>query len=299
MTTRIGDLGHGNLLTGYLQRTQARVRDAQLDIASGVRAQRWEEIADRAALLVASREQRQLTDRFAAETEKVQGRLSAADAALAGIGELAERFRTLLVARLGEPGPSTIPLDAEVEQMADQLAGLLNRRVDGRYVFAGSRIETAPVELPDPLPTTVDPTLYYRGDALAPTVRAEPGVEIAYATTAAAEPFAQLFAALGQAREAHLAGDRAGLEQALGLATRALEGVAEERSRLGVAGARLESILDGHRGALLYLDEMIGSIADTDLAEAAARLARDQATLEASYLVVARLAQLSLADYLR
>jgi len=299
MTTRIGDLGHSNLLIGYLERTQRRVRDAQLDIASGSRAQRWEEIADRAALLVATREQRQLTDRFAAENEKVRGRLLATDAALAGIGELAERFRTLLVARLGEPGQSTMPLDTEAEQIARELAGLLNRQLDGRYLFAGSRIETAPVELPDPLPTTVDPNLYYRGDALVPTVRADRETQITYGTTAAAEPFAQLFAALGQARVAHLAGDRAGLEQALGLATRALEGVAEERGRLGVAAARLESIVDGQRGALVYLDEMIGSIADTDLAEAAARLARDQATLEASYLVVARLAALSLADYLR
>lgn len=299
MSVRIGDLGHGKLLNGYLERTQARIRDAQVDIASGVKTQRWEEIADRAALLVTTREQRQITDRLLAENEKVQGRLLATEAALGGISELAERFRTLLVARLGEPGRSAIPLDAEVEQMADELAGLLNRRLDGRYFFAGSRIDTAPVALPDLLPTTPDPTLYYQGDELTPTVRADEGVEIAYGTTASAEPFAQLFAALGRAREAHLADDRAGLEEALSLATAALEGVADERGRLGVAAARLESIADGQRGAVLYLDELIGSIAATDTAEAATRLARDQATLEATYLVVARLAQLSLADYLR
>lgn len=299
MTTRIGDLGQSNRLASYILQTQSRARDAQTDIASGVRAQRFEEIADRAALLVATREQRSLTERMAAENGKVLGRLQASEAALAGVSDLAERLRTLLVARLGEPGPSTLPLDAEAEQMAEELAGLLNRRFDGRYLFAGSRTDTAPVALPDPLPTSADPTLYYRGDAVAPTVRADAGVEIAYGTTAAAAPFAQLFAALGQARDAHLADDRAGLESALTLATSAIAGVAEERGRLGVAMARLESITDGQQGALVYLDEQIAAIAETDLAEASVRLARDQATLEASYLVVARLNQLSLAEYLR
>jgi len=299
MSTRIGDLGQSNRLAAFVQRTQARIRDAQVDIASGQRAQRWDEIPDRAGLLVASRQQRALTERLASENEKVLGRMQAAESALGGIAELAERLRTLLVARLGEPGRSVIPLAAEVEQMADELAGLLNRQLDGRYLFAGSRTDTAPVVLPDPLPTTADPTLYYRGDSVAPTVRADPAIELDYGTTAAAEPFAQLFAALGQAKEAHLADDRAGLEQALRSAVEAIDGVADERGRLGVAAARLEDIVDGQRGALVYLDELIAGIADTDLAEAAARLARDQATLESTYLVVARLNRLSLADYLR
>ncbi len=299
MSTRIGDLAHSNQLTTFLQRTQARIRDAQTDIASGQRAQRWDEIADRAGLLVASREQRLLTERLASENEKVLARLQASESALGGIADLAERLRTLLVARLGETAPGSFPLENEIDQMAGELAGLLNRQLDGRYLFAGSRIDTAPVTLPDPLPTSADPTFYYRGDSLAPTVRADPAIEIAYGVTAAAEPFARLVAALGQAKEAHLANDRAGLEAALAQATAAIAGVADERGRLGAAAARLEHIVDGQRGAILYLDELIGSIADTDLAEAATRLARDQAALEATYLVVARLNRLSLADYLR
>lgn len=299
MTMRIGDLGQHHRLAGLLLQTQARVRDAQLDIASGVRAQRWDEIADRAGLLVATREQRALAERFLAENEKILGRTQAMDSALQSVGELADRFRSLLVARLGEPGRSAIPLAAEVEQMAHELGALLNRQLDGGYLFAGSRTDTPPVALPDPLPTTADPDLYYQGDEVALSVRAAADVEVPYGITAAAAPFAELLAALGAAREAHLADDRAGLEQALSAATSALEGVADERGRLGVAAARLESIADGQRGAVLYLDEFAQSIATTDLAEASGRLAQHQANLEAGYLVAARLAGLSLAEYLR
>jgi flagellar hook-associated protein 3 FlgL len=299
LAIRIGDLGQSQRLGGFVLQTQGRIRDAQLDIASGTRAQRWDEISDRAGLLEATRDQRVLAERLVAESEKVQGRIQAMDAALAGMGELAERFRTLLVARLGEPGRSAIPLVAEVDQMAAELESLLNRQLDGRYLFAGSRDTTQPVALPDPLPTTADPTLYYQGDAVAPSVRADTTVEIDYGTTAAAEPFAELVAALGQARAAQLADDRAGLEQALATAAGALEGLADERGRVGVAGARLESVVEVHRATIPYLQELESAIADTDVALATTRLARDQANLEATYLVVARLNQLSLADYLR
>lgn len=299
MTARIGDLGQSRVLGTLLLQTQARVREAQVDIASGVRAQRWDEIADRARLLVAARDERAVTEQFLAQNDQVASRIAAMDSALRGIGEIAERLRTVLVAHLGEPGKSAIPLEVEAEQMAQEVAALLNRQLDGRFLFAGSRTAAPPVALPDPLPTTADPTLYYRSDTTEPSVRAARDVELTYGVTAAAAPFAQLFAALGQAHDAHLADDRAGLEQALAHAAAAIEGLAEERGRLAVAGARLESIADGQRGAVLYLDELIHAIAETDLAEAAARLARDQAALEASYLVVARLNQLSLAEYLR
>ncbi len=299
MTARIGDLAHHQRLTTLVVETNKRIRDAQLDIASGVRARRWDEIGDRAALLVSTREQRALVERLLAENEKVRSRLAVVDAALGGIAELAERFRTLLVARLGEPGRSSIPLDVEVDQMAKELASLLNRQVDGAFLFSGSRTDRPAVALPDPLPTEADPSLYYLGDSVELSLRVGPDLEVRYGTTAAAAPFAELFAALGLAREAHLADDRAGLEEALTSASAALEGVADERGRLGVVAARLESIAEGQRGALVELGELASAIADTDLAEAASRLARDQSLLEATYLVVARLAQLSLADYLR
>lgn len=299
MTTRIGDLVHSHRLTGNILQTQARVRDAQADIASGTRAQRWSELADRAGFLAATRQERVLTERLAAENETVLGRLNLVDSTLGNLGELAERFRTLLVARLGEPGPSTLPLDQEVEQMAKELAGLLNRQLDGRYLFAGSRTDAPPVELPDPLPTTADPALYYKGDTIELAVRADIGVELVYGVTAAAAPFAELIRALGLAHAAHLADDRAGLEEALAVATGTIEGIAAERARVGVTAARLEDMLEGQRGALVRLDELIAGIAETDLTEATTRLARDQAALEASYLVTARLYQMSLAEYLR
>lgn len=299
MIERIGDLGQNDRLVALLRQTQMRVREAQVAVASGHRTERWDRLGDRAGMLATIREQRGLTASFLAENDELRARLGVMDGTLGAIGEIAERLRTLLVARLSDATGPSVPLDAEVDAMAAEVEGLLNRQLDGAYLFAGSRSDRSPVELPDPLPTTVDASLYYRGDEVVLAFRADVDVTIAYGVRASAEPFAQLVAALGQARAAHASNDRAGLEAALTLVQRAVAGIAELRGQVGVVGNRLEAIAESQRAALVQLDNLISEIVDTDLAETMSRLARDQATLEASYLVIARLNQLSLADYLR
>ncbi len=63
--------------------------------------------------------------------------------------------------------------------------------------------------------------------------------------------------------------------------------------------ARLEATNDLHQSALVYLNERISDIVAVDIADVMARLASDQASLEATYLITGRLNGMSLADYLR
>ena len=144
-----------------------------------------------------------------------------------------------------------------------------------------------------------DSSLYYRGNSVRLTTRADVGFELAYGVTADAVPFAELIATLGQAREAHLADDRVGLSAAMAGLETALDGVTGLRAGVGIAAERLEAVSEGQRSAILYLDEVVAGIEDTDLAAVLIRIASDQATLEAGYSVTGKLASLSLADYLR
>ena len=89
-------------------------------------------------------------------------------------------------------------------------------------------------------------------------------------------PFAELIAALGQAREAHLADDRVGLAAAMTGLEAALDGATGLRAGVGIAAERLEAITESHRSAILYLDEIVAGIEDTDLAAVLTRIASDQ-----------------------
>jgi flagellar hook-associated protein 3 FlgL len=298
MPARIGDLAHSQLLTASLLATQGRMREAQLAVATGKAATRYDQIADAAGLLLRTEDSRQLKTAHVTQNERLTDPLQAMDTALGSLVDIAERARASLVQRQGGTGGADMPLATEVEAMLAEVAAALNTELDGDRLFAGSRSDTAPVELPPTPITTADPTLYYRGDDVRLSARAEQGIELGYGVTAGEPAFATLIAALGQARAAHLANDGPALKAAGTNLTTALDSLVELRSGLAAKASRLEAITETQRAGILYLDDIAGRIEDADPTELLSGLARDQANIEASYLVTGRLASLSLADYL-
>ena len=180
MLTRIGDTAQSDRLATALQAASARIRAGQIQAATGKRAARFDEIATDAGLLLRSKEQRALAEGFARQNEQVGDRLKAMDGALASLGDIAQRLRTLLTQRLDAATGKLVPLAQEADTLLAEAASQLNLKLDDRYLFAGSRIDAPPVELPATPPTAADPALYYRGDSVVQTVRADRDVEVPY-----------------------------------------------------------------------------------------------------------------------
>ena len=299
MAARIGDLAHSRRLTTDLGAIQARLREAEAAAGSGKAATRYDQIADRAGELLRVEDARAVKATLADQNDRLLQRLQLVDGALGSVVDIAARARTALIQRVDGGLGADVPLDTMIDGMAAELESALNLRLDGQYLFAGSRSDAAPVAIPSPPPTTADPALYYAGDSVRLTARADLGLSLSYGVTADAAPVAGLIAALGQARAAHLADDRAGLETAMAGLEQALDGLTGLRAGVGVTAERLESVAEGQRSAILYLDEIVASIEDVDLAEVLTRIAADRTALEAGYAVTGKLASLSLADYLR
>ena len=299
MLTRIGDAGQQGRIAAQLQATQARLRAAQTEIATGKRASDFVELGADSGLLLRTHDQRRVTEVWRAQGQKAGDELRAMDGAMANVAAVAERLRGMLVQRLDATTGAAVPLATETANMLEQVEAELNLRLDGRYLFGGSATDRPAVALPTAVPTVPDPTLYYQGDAVRLSVRTDAASEIVYGATAAHPAFAALVAALGQAQVAHLAADRAGLAQALDTAEAAVASMAELRGEMGATAARLEEIGEGQSAAIGYLEEIASGIEDTDLPTAMTRLAQDQAALEAAFLATSRIARLSLADYLR
>ncbi len=299
MVSRIGDAAQYARMMLAVRDLQARIQDGQIAAATGRAARRFADIPDKAALGLSLGHDLRLVEARIGENRRALGRMQVAEGAMAAISDVAERARNLLVQRLDAATGASVPFVAEIDGMLTEIESRLNLRFDDRYLFAGSKTDTRPVSIPDPPPTSADPAAYFSGDRLAPRVRAEEGTEIVYLPTAADDAFASLIGALGAAREAHLAGDRAGLEAALDALGRAIGGLADLRGEYGARAARLESVVESQESMRVYLGELLQGIEDVDLPAVVSRLAEDQAALEASYLTIARLARLSLTDFLR
>ncbi len=299
MTARIGDLVQNQRILELIAAGQKRIQETQAAVASGKTTERFDAIADQAALLVSVRHAEAMVTTRITRNEELLGRLNLMESVVGRLSELAERARVLLVQRLNGSTGADLPLVQEVDAFVKEIEAQLNLRFSGLYLFAGSRADVAPVQMPDPPPTAADPSLYYRGDEVVLSAPVEPGVELAYGVTAAEEPFARLIGALGSARQAHLDNDENALGLALNELGRAIEQLADLRGRIGADAARLQRILDAQRGEQVYLREIISGIEDTDVPTALTRLARDQMVLEASFVTISRLSRLTLTEYLR
>ncbi|HEX2525844.1 MAG TPA: flagellin [Geminicoccus sp.] len=299
MTTRIGDLSHQTRLADVMGSTRSRVRDLETDVATGKQVRRYAEIPQETALLLRTRDQIATNGNFLAQNERLNDELQAMDGALGSIVSVAERLRTLLVQRLNDPSGDDMPLGIESATLTEEVAAQLNATSHDRYLFSGTSTDTKPVILPAGPITTADPGLYYQGDDLNRSGWLERDVKVDVLVRADDPAFADLFAALGMTLTGHQANSRPMLENALAKADQALAGVIELRSTVGATAARVQDVAEVQRSAALYLDETRGRIEDTDTSAAMTRMAQDKVAIEASYLIVSQISNLSLADYLR
>lgn len=299
MQTRIGDLGQSHRLTSTLLEIQARNRADQQAVASGKAATSYAQIADQAGVLVRAKAASQLKSAMADRNDRLTARLQVTDGALDRLISITERAKSLLVQRLNGATGEAVPIAPETEVMLGEVANGLNMTFDGSYLFAGSVRDRPPVSLPATPITTADSSLYYRGDTVRPTAVIEEGAEVEHGLLASDAPFTQLIAALGLANSSDAAGDEAGLQAALHQIDLALDGLIDLRSGLAVKSAYVDSASESLRATVDYLDETVSNIEDTDLPAVMTRLSRDQANIEASYLVISQLNKISLTDYIK
>ena len=305
--TRVTDFAQNNLTLFNIRNTQERLFDAQIQISTGKVAERYSGIGIDAGRLVNLESTRTRIDQYVSNIQIVDQRLRVMETNASAIFDLASTFRTLLVNGLNAEASSEMALNTAAQDILAQVAGLLNEQQDGRYLFAGTATNAKPVDLnaagftsPPPVyPSSAD-TGYFQGNNTRLSVRVDDNFDVTYGVTADETGFEQVIRALNLAATATVGPpqDRIRLEEALRVANLALDNVPLIISRIGGARRTLDEISVKHNDFQLFTEEAIGEIENVDVVKAMTQLTEDQVTLEASYMTVARLATLSLAQFL-
>ena len=93
--------------------------------------------------------------------------------------------------------------------------------------------------------------------------------------------------------------DTAMLNHALDVTNSAANNVANIRTQIGNTRSSLAEIEKTHQDFILFANETIGDLENTDITLAITKLNETQVTLEASYMTLSRLGQISLLQFLR
>ncbi|MFD2184252.1 flagellin [Rhodoplanes azumiensis] len=289
-------------------RSQSRVAELTLQQASG------EISTDFGGLGTSSRRVLELqtaiaqSKAYAESATNAGSRIEIMYSALSQMTDLLTRLQSAVTAATdaGSLNEGTLAsLTTSMGEYLKEFAAQLNTQYEGRYLFAGSRTSSEPVDLSSYPNQSVPSTAsydYYKGNDEISSVRVSTEQVIRYGVTANDEAFEKALRALSimanlPSGTSTLDGDT--LDEVLTLTQEALNGVSTIQTKLSINASRLESAVSSQEAFQDQATAIESTLTDVDIAAAAAELSTRQTQLEAAYAAIAKIQSLSLADYLR
>lgn len=146
--TRISSSAANQLLINQIFRTQQRVVDGEVQVTSGKKSQIYEGIAIDAQRLVNIEHERDMLTRYNTNNEQMDVRLQVRETVLESLHDTIRDFRSeLRTYSTFESKNSERVQDVQDAALRGikNLQDLLNTDVDGRFLFAGTKVTTEPV----------------------------------------------------------------------------------------------------------------------------------------------------------
>ncbi len=308
MLDRVGSLSISQSLMSEYSRIQVRSQKTQEQISSGKVGDQFADAKDKAGVLAAAKMKAADIEAFAASTKEAASRLDLQDVHLQELSDISARLREAIGDAL-----STTHAPAFMEQVKNlynDTVRLLNSKVDGKYIYGGSRTDQPPVNAPALSDLLAAPTVasVFDNTDLKQTQRIDENETLETGMTASdmGTDLMQMFK--------DIAAFDAGVNGPFGMDVTAAQttflstehvaapavqsGINELAAINGSRAQQVSTTLDRHEGMTAYFTKFIGDIEDVDLASAVARLNQDQVAAEAAGRMIAQINQLSLLNFL-
>ena len=304
MSTRVANFAqHQRNLTHILD-AQRRLNFGQLQLSSGRKSDTYSGIASDVRRLVNVESSYVRANQYVENNKLVDQRLQIMEGNVAQVFEILSDFKTLLVNGLNANNSLDLAMGTQAQALLHEMTALLNVQDDGRYLFAGTRTDTAPVDqtlLPATytVPTTDGDSIgYYQGDNVQLSMRADVDFTVTYGVTAGERGFERAIRALDMIVKAP-PGERTTMEHSLAVVSDAISDVSDIRTGIGASRAALENVNKRLDEFTLYSEGTISDLENVDITEVITRMNSDQVAMEAAFTTLARLSDLSLTRFLR
>ncbi|MBS1166004.1 MAG: hypothetical protein H6R00_2029 [Proteobacteria bacterium] len=204
-----------------------------------------------------------------------------------------------LKATLASSTISSDTLQATAQSTLESVVSLMNTQLDGRYLFAGSAIDTEPVDIDSiegSTATSQDELDYYQGNDQQTSVRVSSSRSISYGVTANDDSFRQALWAISTI--ANGSTDSTSVTNAIDLLASSISSMANVQTKLSLASSDLKSAVSSQEDYQTNTADVISNLSEVDITTVAANMSNYEAQLEAAYAAIGKIANLSLASYL-
>lgn len=303
MQMRVSTFGISEQMINAALRTQSTMANQQIQEASGLVSSDFGGLGSSTQqvlnLQVSVTRAQSYIDAATQTNSKVQVMYSAVNS----IADLVTQFRTLLTSASDVASTDAASITSSAQGMLEQMTSLLNTQYNGSYVFAGSDITSAPVDISGTTyaaatsPSSAD-TSYYQGNSDLASVRVSDSQTVSYGVTADNTAFEQVMRAMNLvANNSPLSTDT--LNEALDLAVDSVDKLGVVQTRISNASASIEKASSYQTEYQSYAQTLGTDLTSVDVAAVTAQLSTYQAQLTASYAAIAKVQSLNLATYLR
>tara|TARA_B100000123_G_scaffold131166_1_gene96851 strand:- start:204 stop:1115 length:912 start_codon:yes stop_codon:yes gene_type:complete len=293
-----------NMLS-QIRSVQSQLAEATEQSSSGVKSDSYAGVADNAYVIATLSAEISEAAAYADIAEEIQTRVEVYYSTLNDMVDLLTEMTSDLSGALSTGTDKAYGINESASAALETFASLLNTQYEGRYIYAGSASDTAPVSVDTAdyavitSPSTTDRS-YYSGNSDIASAKVADGTTIEYGITAQEDAFEQALRALNLAANASTDPvDEAALTEAMELIESAAAGLSELQNQVSYTQDQLEAVVDMHTDFQLAAEGTVSNLADIDLAEAVVTLETLSIQLEASYSITAQITDMSLFEYLR
>lgn len=309
MLDRVGTWTFGQGLVNEYSRIQTRMLTAQQQISTGKVGDQFADVKDKAGVLAAAKLKSAAIESYSATTKEVLNKLDIQDLHLQQLSDIAGRLRAAIGDAIST-GKAPAMME-EVKNLYNETVSILNTRVDGKYVYGGSRTDQPPVNAPDLAALVAVPTVYdaFDNTAVKQTQRIDENevIETGILASDIGAGLMQMFKDVGTFDTGVNGPFGFQLTQAqstfLNTTQAAMPAVQTDINTYaainGTRHAQVTAARDRHESMSAYFTKFIGDIEDVDLSEAVARLNQDQVAAQAAGRMIAQISQMSLLDFMR
>ena len=301
MVNRIATFAFTNNLIADNLRLQVKYGEVNTQISSGLKTTNYKGIArDSQRLLNVETSQ----SRLQAYSNNGVTVKAVVDTMYESLGRMDALLNTMIsgaTSALGGDILSPTVTQAQAQVGMSEMAALLNLKMAGRYVYAGSDIDTQPVDLTDPLwtpqvPPSVVNSSYYQGNTTINSVQMSETLTVNYGILASNPAFERGLRAYNLI--VNNSANKVAIAEALGLLQQSVRGIADIRGALSANSKTIEDQTQQNDEDIVSLKTLITNIKHTDIASASVELQEVQTQLEAAYSASVRVIRLSLHNYL-
>ena len=248
MVSRVTNLSSSRLINSLILKSQDRINEQQIRLTTQQKSQDYLGIGDDASRLLTVESSLRRIDQFIKDNAFIDMRMETMLNSMDAVGDILTEVRTLVRDVLEDGELGGIDKNDFTEIKMDQLEGFLNVKMNGRFLFSGTKTDTQPVNAgdladaptfdADGVTTTAEPSFFYQGDDNQVKARIDEGVTLEYGVKANDEGFEKLIRAIRLVKSTDLSD-----ANVLGKFQHALNLLNESRLRLLAAVAGIRSVV--------------------------------------------------------